>query len=143
MHLGAICNGAGSLAAAFRPLIGGHSATVIYLSSSQQQTDPPPAPKQTDPPPAPSNLTSTLNSDGSIMLTWTAPDDDSVTGYQILRRRPRMGEASLLVYVNDTGSAATSYTDPSTSDDTLYVYRVKARSSAGLSGWSNYVNVDK
>ncbi len=38
------------------------------------------------PPPSPTNLTATVNADGSITLTWDAPDDDPVTGYQILRR---------------------------------------------------------
>ena len=37
------------------------------------------------PPPAPTNLTATVNDDGSVTLSWEAPDDDSITGYQILR----------------------------------------------------------
>ena len=57
-----------------------------------------------DLPGAPSNLTGAANADGTVTLRWEAPDDDSVTGYQILRRRPREGEKTLLVYVNDTGS---------------------------------------
>ena len=84
-----------------------------------------------------------MNSDGSITITWTAPDDDSVTGCQILRRRPQEGEGALLVYVENTGSTDTSYTDTGTSLDTQYVYRVKARSSAGVGPQSNYVNIDK
>ena len=39
-----------------------------------------------EPPPAPKNLSVTVNADGSLTLTWVAPDDDSVSGYQILRR---------------------------------------------------------
>ena len=95
------------------------------------------------PPPAPTNLSVTLNEDGSLTLNWTAPSDDSVTGYQILRRRPQMGEDTLLVYVSDTGSTATTYTDTSTSDDTRYIYRVKARNGDLLSEWSNFARVDK
>ncbi len=34
-----------------------------------------------------------------------------MTGYEILRRRPKQGEDTLLIHVADTGSAATSYTD--------------------------------
>ena len=26
-----------------------------------------------------------MNDDGSVTLSWEAPDDDSITGYQILR----------------------------------------------------------
>ena len=63
------------------------------------------------PPPAPTNLTATVNDDGSVTLSWEAPDDDSITGYRILRRRPTQGEGTLLVYVEDTDSAATTFTD--------------------------------
>ena len=41
-----------------------------------------------EPPPAPQNLTATVNEDGSIDLTWDAPEDDSITGYQTLHRQP-------------------------------------------------------
>ena len=41
----------------------------------------------TDPPGSPRKLTGTANSDGTVTLSWDAPNDDSVTGYQILRRR--------------------------------------------------------
>ena len=96
----------------------------------------------TEPPPAPTNLTAVLNGDGSVTLTWEAPDDDSVTGYQILRRRPPMGENTLLVYVDDTNSTATTYTDTDVTAGTRHVYRVKAINDAGLSSWSNYVRVE-
>ena len=62
----------------------------------------------TEPPSKPTNLTARVNTDGSITLTREAPDDDSVTGYQILRRRPTQGEDTLLVYVTNTGSTATT-----------------------------------
>ena len=96
----------------------------------------------TSPPSKPTDLTGSVNSDGHITLSWTAPDDASVTGYQILRRRPRLGENRLLVYVENTGSAATTYTDTSAPAGTLYVYRVKAINAAGVGPRSNYVNVD-
>ena len=47
----------------------------------------------------PINLTATINADGHIVLSWTAPNDDSIMGYQVLRRRPGEGESTLLVYV--------------------------------------------
>ena len=72
------------------------------------------------------------NADGSVTLTWEAPDDDSVTGYQILRRRPSEGEKTLLVHVIDTGSAATSYTDTEVAAGTKYIYRVRAINEAGV-----------
>ena len=92
-------------------------------------------------PPPPGNLTGIANEDGSVTLTWDDPDDKTITGYQILRRRPTEGEDTLLVYVEDTGSWATAYTDANVSVDIGHVYRVKAISTAGLSQWSNFVNV--
>ena len=95
-------------------------------------------PPQQEPPSKPTNLTGVVNGDGSITLSWDAPDDDSVTGYQILRRRPTMDENTLLVYVEDTGSTATTYTDTNVTAGVRHVYRVKAINAAGLSQWSNY-----
>ena len=92
------------------------------------------------PPAKPTNLTAAVNADGHIVLSWTAPDDDSVTGYQILRRRPSEGESALLVYVEDTRSTATTFTDTGVTAGVKHVYRVKAINAAGLSDWSNYVN---
>ena len=92
------------------------------------------------PPPAPMDLTATVNADGHIVLSWNAPDDDSITGYQILRRRPSEGEGTLLVYVANTRSTATTFTDTSVTAGVKHVYRVKAINAAGLSGRSNYVN---
>ena len=96
----------------------------------------------TAPPPAPTNLTAVVNADGSVTLTWDAPDDDSVTGYLILRRRPYEGERALLVYVENTGSTATTFTDTGVTAGTQHVYRVKAINDAGPGAQSNYVNAD-
>ena len=68
-------------------------------------------------------------------------NDDSVTGYQILRRRPREGEKTLLVHVNETGSTAAEYTDNDVTPDVGHAYRVKATNTVGLSKWPNFVNV--
>ena len=88
-----------------------------------------------------SPLTGSANSDGTVTLSWDAPNDDSITGYQILRRRPTEGENTLLVHVNDTGSASTQYTDSDVTPDVHHAYRVKAINAVGLSTRSNFVNV--
>ena len=93
------------------------------------------------PPPAPQNLSASANEDGSVSLTWDAPDDDSVTGYQILRRRPSEGEDTLIIHVEDTGSVDTTYTDTDVTLSALHVYRVKAISEAGKSKRSNKAEV--
>ena len=95
----------------------------------------------TEPPGRPRNLTGAANADGTVALSWDAPNDDTVTGYQILRRRPTEGEKTLLVHVNDTGSTATQHTDRDVTPDVGHAYRVKAINAVGLSRWSNFVNV--
>ena len=106
------------------------------------QQEPQQEPPATEPPGKPIELTGTLNADGSITLSWTAPEGE-VTGYQVLRRRPEQGETSLEIYVDDTGSAATTWTDANVTGEGHYVYRVKARNEAGLSPRSNFVKIDR
>ena len=95
----------------------------------------------TDPPAAPRNLRGAANADGTVSLSWDAPDDDTVTGYQILRRRPTEGENTLLVHVNDTGSTVTKYTDHDVTPDVRHTYRVKAINAVGLGKQSKFVSV--
>ena len=97
-------------------------------------------PQQPQAPPAPTELTATANSDGHIVLNWDAPDDDTVTGYVILRRRPARGEHTLAVYVEDTQNTDTTYTDTNVTAGTQHVYRIKAINAAGRSHQSNYAN---
>ena len=49
-------------------------------------------------------LTATLNSDGSITLTWSVSDDGSVTGFSVLLRRPKASEETLIGYGSDMGN---------------------------------------
>ena len=93
------------------------------------------------PPKIPRNLRGTANADGTVTLSWDVPNDDSVTGYQILRRSPTQGEKNLMVYVDDTGSAATEYTDNNVVPNERYAYRVKAINAVGFSIRSEFVNV--
>ena len=95
----------------------------------------------TKPPGIPRNLTGAANSDGTVTLSWDAPNNHSVTGYQILRRSPTLGEKKLLVYVNDTGSAATEYTDSNVVPNELYAYRIKAINAVGLSRQSEFISL--
>ena len=99
-----------------------------------------PAYANSEAPGAPSNLQGTNASDG-LRLSWTAPSPGTVTGYQVLRRRPEEGEKKLAVYVNDTSSTDTSWTDTSVSDGVKYVYRVKARNGDAVGPKSNFVNM--
>ena len=91
-------------------------------------------------PKAPQNLIATATHE-SITLSWDASDDSTVTGYQILRRRPDDGENNLLVHVSDTGNIDTTYTDTDVQPNTRYVYRVKAINADGVSPSSNSLTV--
>ena len=60
--------------------------------------------------PAPTNLTAAVANDGSITLTWDAPNDASNIGYRIPRQRPTEGESNLLLRVGNTGTTTTTFT---------------------------------
>ena len=94
----------------------------------------------TEPPVAPTNLRASPNTDGSVTLSWDAPDDDSITGYQILRRHPGETEGTMVETLLDTGSTATAFTDNDLTLDVLHAYYVKAINAAGASERSNYDN---
>ena len=80
------------------------------------------------------------NADGSVTLHWNAPDDD-VTGYRILRHRHSLGELDLLVYVADTGSTATTYTDTGVVAGAPHSYRVQAIRNAALGERTNQIKI--
>ena len=95
-------------------------------------------------PDAPGNLTADIVEGRGVALSWDAPTEDaeSVTGYQILRRLPHQGERRPTVYVADTGSTNTSYTDEdATVAGQQYNYRVKALRGGQKSGMSNLAKV--
>ena len=99
-----------------------------------------PSRAQVDVPAAPAGLSYTATHE-SVTLTWDDPGDSSITGYQILRRA-RTGGATLVVHVDDTGSAATLYVDSNVVAGGEYVYWIKARNGAGLSEQSQPLEVD-
>ena len=92
----------------------------------------------------PAGLTVSLV-ENRVTLSWTAPAEeaDSVTGYEILRRRPMAGESALATLVGDTESTATTYTDASANEAGVrYVYRIKALRGDDVSLWSNFDKID-
>ena len=81
-------------------------------------------------------------SNGQVVLTWDDPDDDSITGYVILRRLPGVDpEGQFDELVADTGTAATSYTDDTVAAETRYTYRIKAINEHGTSERSRWVHI--
>ena len=76
----------------------------------------------------------------SVTLSWDNPDDESITGYAILRRDKDLQpeEGTFFTVTSDTGTAATTYTDQTVEADKRYVYRIKAINAAGMSEISSW-----
>ena len=86
------------------------------------------------PPSRPARPAATSISHDSVTITWDNPQDDSITGYRILRRnRDTDALGSFTVMEEDTGSADTSYTDGAVEPSTRYGYRVQAINAHGTS----------
>ena len=95
-----------------------------------------------EPPAMPTGLTATASHD-HVVLSWDDPQDDSITGYVILRRnRATTAPGEFTELVSDTGNAANTYTDDSVAADTSYTYRIKAINDHGLSELSRWVRAD-
>ena len=92
-----------------------------------------------EPPAMPTGLSPSV-SHGTVTLTWDDPQDDSITGYVILRRdRAIHPVGTFVTLTDDTGSADTTYTDDTVEPDKEYVYRIKAINEHGevseISDW--------
>ena len=100
------------------------------------------AAEPTDPPDKPKGLDAMVSHD-SVTLTWDDPQDESITGYVILRRvRVNDTGGDFSVLVANTGSAATTYTDDEVAASTTYTYRIKAINEHGVSERSRWVHID-
>ena len=95
-----------------------------------------------EPPAKPRGLSATASHD-RVVLTWDDPDDDTITGYVILRRlRYDDPSGHFDELVADTGTAATTYTDDTVKANTHYTYRIKAINGAGTSERSRWSHID-
>ena len=95
-----------------------------------------------EPPAKPTGLSATASHD-SVTLSWDDPGDDTITGYVILRRnRDIHAEGEFTNLVENTGAAATTYTDDSVAAETPYTYRIKAINEHGESERSRWFHID-
>ena len=93
-------------------------------------------------PAKPTGLSATVSHD-QMTLTWNDPNDDTITGYVILRRnRDADAEGHFDELVADTGTAATTFTDGSVAAETRYTYRIKAINQYGASERSRWYHID-
>ena len=96
----------------------------------------------TAPPDKPTGLEATATHD-SVTLTWDDPDDDTITGYLILRRIPGVDtQGHFDELVANTGTAATTYTDDTVSANTRYTYRIKAINEYQVSDRSRWYHIN-
>ena len=94
------------------------------------------------PPDKPTGLSNTATH-SSVTLTWDDPGDASITHYQVFRRDRAIHDAGeFLLLEDDTGSAATTYTDNAVAAAGSYVYRVKAVNRHGAGVWSSHSRAD-
>ena len=93
-------------------------------------------------PDKPRGLEATATHD-SVTLTWDDPQDDTITGYVILRRIPGVDpQGHFNELVSDTGTDATTYTDDTVSAETRYTYRIKAINEHGVSERSRWSHIN-
>ncbi len=93
-------------------------------------------------PAKPTGLDAEVSHD-AVRLTWNDPQDESISGYVILRRDKAIHAEGSFATVNpDTGSQATSYTDHAVEPEKQYVYRIRAISEHGLGRHSGEVAVE-
>ena len=120
-------------------------AATIVLALAAAQMDLPLHPTAQTLADSPTGLVAALV-DGVVTLDWSAPgiDPDSVTEYQVLRRRPLVDDIGVFdVIVDRSGSNATTYRDCSANEaGGAYTYRVKAWRGAELSGQSSFARID-
>ena len=95
-----------------------------------------------EPPAAPTGLSATPSHD-RVVLTWDDPNDDTITGYVILRRnRDTDAQGQFTELAPDTSTAATTYTDDTVAAETPYTYRIKAINAHGTSERSRWFHID-
>ena len=80
---------------------------------------------------------------GQVVLTWDDPQDESITGYVILRRvRVNDTGGDFSVLVANTETAALTYTDDTVAASLTYTYRIKAINEHGVSERSRWSHID-
>ena len=114
--------------------------TIPGPEEEEDETEPQQQQRELEEPPAkPTGLSSEV-SHNMVTITWNDPNDDSITGYLILRRDKDIHEeGTVLTVAPDTGSSETTYVDASVEPERRYVYRIKAIYASGVSETSSWV----
>ena len=84
-------------------------------------------------PPPVRSLTAEVNSEGLVVLRWEVPYSAGVRAYRIWRHRPSWDDGPK-IYVSDTLSTETTYTDTNTLPGSLTEYSVQAIDRSNTAG---------
>ena len=108
--------------------------------SSWVRADTPAVPDPAPEVPARPTGLATAVAPNSVTLSWDNPDDESVTGYAILRRDKDLQpeEGTFFTVVSNTSAAGTTYTGQMVEAEKRYVYRIKAINANGMSEISSW-----
>ncbi|GGL95159.1 hypothetical protein GCM10011594_13590 [Nakamurella endophytica] len=105
--------------------IGGTNTKIDYITVTPTPADQPPA--------APTALTATPG-DGSVQLSWTAPVDTDLKGYNVYRSTGATVDTTGTPLNGATPVNDTKYTDAAAQNDTTYRYAVVAVDNADQKG---------
>ena len=92
-------------------------------------------------PAIPTGLTAETVAHDTVTLTWDDPQDDSVTGYAVVRWKLGYNSSGIVTIAADTGTADPSYTDATVEPETEYIYNIKAINAQGESEQSEPLRV--
>ena len=107
----------------------GSSYSYVVIARSADNVSLPADSAAIEPPAPPTSLAATA-ANGTIGLSWTAPDAGTIGTYQ-LERQPESGEWAHLADATET-----SHDDDTAEDNETYTYRVQHRNDHGSSTWS-------
>ena len=144
-NLAVLANDTGSAASSYNDDTVAAETTYVYAIRARNvhglspQSDAVPAVTTAAPaPPAKPTGLSTSPSHNNVDLSWTDPNDDSITSYQVLRGPDA---DNLTVLVDNTGKTNLSYTDSTVAAETTYAYAIRAKNADGLSPQSDTISV--
>ena len=92
---------------------------------------------ENDTPPAPSGLSATAGN-GQVGLTWSDPNNASITGYQVRYARTGDRDSASWSAIGSSGAATTSHTVTGLDNEAEYSFQVRAVNAVGegaATGW--------
>ena len=107
----------------------GSAYSYVVIALSADNVSEPAHSAAIEPPAPPTGLAATA-ANGTIGLSWTAPDAGAVGTYRV-ERQPQDGQWAHLA-----DATATSHDDATAADNATYAYRVQHRNDHGGSTWS-------